>query len=229
MTRQARRASAPSSPPADAPAARDTVHAQVHAAMKRALMRGVFKPGQKITIRGVAAALGTSATPAREAIRRLAGEGALEHLRSGTARLPALDRARLSEITDVRVALESLAARHAALRMSDAEIQALEAIQAELAAARDRKDYTTYLMNNEAFHFGYYRAAAMPNLLRAIESMWLQAGPYLTLLLPAMRGIDLHSAAIEAARRRDADAASAAIAEDIRRAAERLASLLPEG
>jgi len=120
MTRQARRAPAPSTPPADAPAARDTVHAQVHAAMKRALMRGVFKPGQKITIRGVAAALGTSATPAREAIRRLAGEGALEHLRSGTARLPALDRARLSEITDVRVALESLAARHAALRATRA-------------------------------------------------------------------------------------------------------------
>ena len=229
MTRQARRASVPSSPSVDAPAVRDTVHAQVYAAMKHALMRGRFTPGQKITIRGVAAALGTSATPAREAIRRLAGEGALEHLRSGTARLPALDRARLSEITDVRVALESLAARHAALRMSEAEIQALEAIQAELAAARDRKDYTTYLMNNEAFHFGYYRAAAMPNLLRAIESMWLQAGPYLTLLLPAMRGIDLHAAAIEAARRRDADAASAAIAEDIRRAAERLASLLPEG
>ena len=228
MTRQARRAPAPSSPPADAPAARDTVHAQVHAAMKRALMRGVFKPGQKITIRGVAAALGTSATPAREAIRRLAGEGALEHLRSGTARLPELDRARLAEITEVRVALESLAARHAAMRMTDAEIEALEAIQQKLAAARDRKDYATYLANNEAFHFGYYRAAGMPNLMRAIESMWLQAGPYLTLLLPAMRGIDLHSVAIEAARRRDADAASSAIAEDIRRAAKRLASLIPE-
>jgi DNA-binding GntR family transcriptional regulator len=196
--------------------------------MKRALMRGVFKPGQKITIRGVAAALGTSATPAREAIRRLAGEGALEHLRSGTARLPSLTRERLAEITEVRVALESLAARHAALRMSDAEIEALEAIQRTLAAARDRKDYATYLANNEAFHFGYYRTAGMPNLMRAIESMWLQAGPYLTLLLPAMRGIDLHSAAIEAARRRDADAASAAIAEDIRRAAKRLASLIPE-
>ncbi len=228
MTRQARRATVSSPPLAETPAARDTVHAQVYAAMKHALMRGRFKPGQKITIRGVAASLGTSATPAREAIRRLAGEGALEHLRSGTARLPALDRARLSEITEVRVALESLAARHAALRMTPAQVEALEAIQVELAAARDRKDYATYLMKNEAFHFGYYRAADMPNLLRAIESMWLQAGPYLTLLLPAMRGIDLHAAAIEAARKHDAEAAAAAIAEDIRRAAVRLASLIPE-
>jgi DNA-binding GntR family transcriptional regulator len=196
--------------------------------MKQALMRGRFRPGEKITIRAVAAWLGTSATPVREAIRRLAAEGALEHLRSGTARLPALTRARLFEVTEVRVALESLAARHAATRMTPAEIECLEAIQVDLARARERNDYDSYLGSNEAFHFGYYRASQMPNLVRAIESMWLQSGPYLSLLLPGMRGIDLHSTAIDAARRRDADAAAAAIAEDIRRAAARLATLIPE-
>ena len=207
---------------------RDTVHANVYAAMKQALMRGQYKPGQKITIRGVASALGTSATPVREAIRRLAAEGALEHLRSGTARLPALTRERLAEVTEVRVALESLAARHAARRMTEADVAYLEAIQLDLADARDRNDYDTYLAKNEAFHFGYYRCSQMPNLLRAIESMWLQSGPYLSLLLPGMRGIDLHTAAIEAARRHDIEAAAAAIAEDIRRAAVRLASLLAD-
>ena len=229
MTRQARRASAPSSPPADAPAARDTVHAQVHAAMKRALMRGVFKPGQKITIRGVAAALGTSATPAREAIRRLAGEGALEHLRSGTARLPALDRARLAEITEVRVALESLAARHAAMRMTDARDRGARSDPGR--TSQPRATARTMRPTSRTTRRSTSAITARPacrTCMRAIESMWLQAGPYLTLLLPAMRGIDLHAAAIEAARRRDADAASAAIAEDIRRAAKRLASLIPE-
>lgn len=208
--------------------ARDTVHANVYAAMKQALMRGQYTPGQKITIRGVASALGTSATPVREAIRRLAAEGALEHLRSGTARLPALTRERLAELTEVRVALESLATRHAARRMTEADIAHLETLQLDLAEARDRKDYETYLAKNEAFHFGYYRCSQMPNLLRAIESMWLQSGPYLSLLLPGMRGIDLHAAAIEAARRHDVEAAAAAIVEDIRRAAVRLASLLTD-
>lgn len=211
---------------ARAPLARDTVHAHVYAAMKQALMRGRYKPGQKITIRGVAAALGTSATPVREAIRRLAGEGALEHLRSGTARLPALTQVRLAEITEVRVALESLAAHHAALRMTAKQVAELDKIQADLAAARDRKDYERYLAKNEAFHFVYYRASAMPNLVRAIESMWLQSGPYLALLLPAMRGIDLHASAIDAARRHDGEAAARAISEDITRAAQRLGSLL---
>lgn len=206
--------------------ARHTVHAQVYGTMKQALMRGQYKPGQKITIRAVAASLGTSATPVREAIRRLAAEGALEHLRSGTARLPALTRERLSEVTEVRVVLESLAARHAAVRMTQAEIVLLESIQLDLAQARDRMDYETYLALNESFHFAYYRSSQMPNLLRAIESMWLQSGPYLSLLLPGMRGIDLHAAAIDAGRRHDADAAAAAIAEDIRRAATRLATLL---
>lgn len=208
--------------------ARDTVHAHVYAAMKQALMRGQYKPGQKITIRAVAAVLGTSATPVREAIRRLAGEGALEHLRSGTARLPTLTQERLAEITQVRVALESLAARHAALRMTAEQIARLNALQVDLAAARERKDYERYLAKNEAFHFAYYRASAMPNLVRAIESMWLQSGPYLALLLPAMRGIDLHAAAIDAARRHDGEAAARAISEDISRAAQRLGSLLSQ-
>ncbi len=195
--------------------------------MKQALMRGVYVPGQKITIRSVAASLGTSATPVREAIRRLAAEGALEHIR-GRARLPALDRPRLAEITEVRVVLESLAARHAAVKMQSQHITALECIQADLTRARNRKDYEMYLAKNEEFHFSYYRISAMPNLLRAIESMWLQAGPYLKLLLPSMRGIDLHAAAINAGRRHDGEAAAAAIEEDIRRAAMRLATLIPD-
>lgn len=213
--------------PSSSTHARDTVHAHVYAAMKDALVRGRFTPGQKMTIRAVAAELGTSATPVREAIRRLAAEGALEHVRSsGSAQVPALTRDRLFEVTEVRVALESLAARHAAVRMTARQIEQLESIQRRLARARERRDFATYLGLNEAFHFAYYRCSAMPNLLRAIESMWLQSGPYLALLLPGMRGIDLHDAAINAARRQDADAAAAAVAEDIRRAAVRLASLL---
>lgn len=208
---------------------RETVHAYVYAAMKQLLMRGRYEPGEKITIRSVAAELGTSATPAREAIRRLAAEGALEHTpSSGSARLPALTRERLSEITEVRVALESLAARHAALRITPRTLEQLAQIQRRLARARERRDYATYLALNESFHFTYYRASQMPNLVRAIESMWLQSGPYLALLLPGMRGIDLHDAAIEAAKRGDAEGASAAIREDIQRAAVRLATLLPE-
>ena len=52
--------------PLRGPEARKSVHANVYAAMKQALMRGQYKPGQKITIRGVASTLGTSATPVRD-------------------------------------------------------------------------------------------------------------------------------------------------------------------
>lgn len=224
--RRGRRAGSDRARMEEATATRATVHARVYDVMRRALMRGQYTPGQKITIRGIAAALGTSATPVREAIRRLAAEGALEHLRSGTARVPALTSERLTEVTQVRVALESLAARQAAAHMTADDVLQLEAIQRDLAQARDARDYTTYLERNEAFHFTYYRCSRMPNLLRAIESMWLQSGPYLSLLLPAMRGIDLHAAAIEAGRHHDGDAAARAISEDIRRAAVRLSSLL---
>jgi DNA-binding GntR family transcriptional regulator len=56
--------------------------------------------------------------------------------------------------------------------------------------------------------------------------MWLQSGPYLTMLLPKMRGIHFHSLAISAARRRDPEDAARAIEQDIVTAAQYLHSMI---
>lgn len=189
-------------------------------------MQGVYRPGQKVTIRALASALGTSVMPVREALRQLATEGALDILPNRTVQVPVLTKDRLSEITNIRVRLEGLAARHAALRMGEQEIEALEHLQIEMAAARDRRDFRAYMAANELFHFEIYRGAGQPRLLRLIESMWLQCGPFMHVLQPSMRGIDRHTAAIDAIRARDCEAAEKAIIQDIERAARHLEAML---
>lgn len=205
-----------------------TLHNRTYERLREALMTGAYKPGQKITIRAVASAFGTSTTPVREALRRLAAEGALEVLPNRTVRIPPLTAVRLGEITRIRTQLEGLAAHAAASAMSADEIGELERLQRAMAAAADRRDFAAYLALNKDFHFALYRGARMPNLLRLIDSMWLQSGPFLNVLLPSMRGIDRHARAIEAIRRRDPGAARKAIVSDVERAARHLMTMLRE-
>ena len=51
-----------------------TLYEKVYEELRNALMSGRFLPGEPLTIRGVAEALGTSIMPVREALRRLAAE-----------------------------------------------------------------------------------------------------------------------------------------------------------
>lgn len=127
------------------PAPRQTLHAQAYEQIKEALMKGVYRPGQKVTIRALAAAFGTSIMPVREALRRLAAEGALDILPNRTVRVPVLTKERLLEITSIRTRLEGLAAARAAMRMGEGEIQELERLQIEMAAASDRRDFQALL------------------------------------------------------------------------------------
>ncbi len=191
-------------------------------------MKGVYRPGQKVTIRALAAALGTSAMPVREALRQLAAEGALDILPNRTVQVPVLTRERLLEITSIRTRLEGLAATKAAQHMGEEDIQVLEQLQSEMAGASGRRDFQSYMAANESFHFAIYHGAGLPRLARLIESMWLQCGPFMHVLHPSMRGIDRHAKAIEAIRSRNGEAAEMAIVEDIERAARHLEAMLEQ-
>ena len=57
---------------------RQTLSDQVYGDLKELLQAGEMEPGQRFTLRGLAAAIGTSAMPVREAVTRLAAEQALK-------------------------------------------------------------------------------------------------------------------------------------------------------
>src|SRR5215831_16743382 len=108
-----------------------------YTSLKEAIVRGQFSAGQKLTVRAVAQALGVSTTPARDAIMRLIGEGALVNAGPKTVIVPPLTKTALDEVTSIRLVLEGLAARIAAERPPKQIVDQLKALQLQINAALD--------------------------------------------------------------------------------------------
>lgn len=201
-------------------------------AMKDAVIGGGFLPGQKLTVRSVAQALGISTTPARDALNRLIGEGALVNASAKTVVVPLLTREALEEVTAMRLALEGLAAERGAPHITEPQIAELEQLQEKLNTALDGAHYRHVLEFNKHFHFTLYRAAQMPRLVQTIETLWLRVGPSFNHLYPefanSRRGVANHMAAIQGLRSKDAAAVRAAMESDIHDGFDRLVRCIHE-
>jgi DNA-binding GntR family transcriptional regulator len=208
-------------PPTLVPLRRDsTLQAQAYAQLREALMNGRFLPGQAITVRAAAAALGTSPMPVRGALQLLEAEGALvARDQRRTLMIPSLSRAELAELRDIRVLLEGHAAARAAEHVTPTELKQAGAHLAAMRRAASAGDVGGYTLANWSFHSTIYRASRMKRLLAAVESLWLRIGPYVARMLPTraslMRSLPNHERALAALRRRDRAAARRAIVADI--------------
>jgi DNA-binding GntR family transcriptional regulator len=204
----------------------ETLTERAFVQLREALMSGAFSPGQRITIRTIAAALGISPTPAREALGRLVAERALEFGPNRTVYVPKLTPEKVREIYKVRLALEVMAAEAAMPAFDREKCADLERQQIKIGAAMDRKDYKSVLIENEKFHFSIYRASGLPIVCTMIESLWLQIGPSLNLLYPEFdhtrQGVNAHRAMIRGLKQKDVAAVTAAVAQDLQGGEQRL-------
>ena len=106
----------------------------VYGELKRRILSLELKPGERIYEPAMATALQVSRTPLREAIRRLIAESLLEQQPTGGVLVPILDEGVISELYDVRAAMESLMAREACSKATPADIANLEGIVERNAA-----------------------------------------------------------------------------------------------
>jgi len=183
-------------------------------------MTGGLRPGERLTVRELAARLGTSSTPAREAILRLTTERALRSERGGTVRVPLPTCKEFLAIRDLRVLLEGHAGATAARLAPPKTVERLETLHAKRCTARSNGDFRQSLRYNQMFHTVLCEAADNPELLRIVEGLWVQAGPLLNFLIEHDPGVPepsvhQHVAIIEGMRARDSEAVRLAIAADI--------------
>ena len=160
--------------PIDLPSIPDVIYRQ----LRRDLGRGVYRPGP-IRIRPLAERFGVSATPVREALRRLEAEG-LVTLRKNQIVVNALSEAELREIFAIRAELETFALRSGAeaIRTDEALLAELESLVETMDTQGDPEGWRTA---NESFHMKIYHAAGMPRLSTMIDSLWIAVEPYLRL------------------------------------------------
>ena len=99
---------------------------QVYDRLRAAILSGELAAGAPIIEAEIAATLGASRTPIREAMRRLETEGMLEPRGARGSVVRELKRDEVECIFEIREALEALAARRAARRMSEQDAAGLE-------------------------------------------------------------------------------------------------------
>lgn len=197
---------------------RETAHERVYRELRTAIVTGRFVPGRPVTLRGVAAELGVSPMPVRDALRQLVAERALIMFDNRRVAVPSMSSARFAELCLARTLLEPQLATLALPRMGKADLDAMIAIDAEIDRALARGDTEGYVRRNYAFHFRLYQAAGSTVLLPMVESLWLQVGPFLRMVVGRLgtgHVVDHHQAAIRAIRTRDEVALREAIRGDV--------------
>lgn len=201
---------------------KDSLGHTIYGRVCQDLICGKLRPNQKITIRGLADALGTSSTPVRDAVQRLLQDNALEQRSVRDVRVPVVTMPQYLEIAVVRAELEGLAAAKAAEVAHGKDVARLQRIIArnEEAIAAERWPLATEM--NQKFHFALAEIADMPILLDVLNRLWLRMGPLIAGYYASAQEdmVQQHHAIVAACQNRDAVSARAAMCADIEGAKE---------
>lgn len=162
-------------------------HDRVFRHLRGRIMHGDLPPGHALTLRGIGKEYGVSMTPAREAVRRLAAEGALTLSTSGRISTPELSNDRIEELAALRALLEVELASRALPRAHMALIDRMQTINGAIAEAVQQRDAVSYIRTNLEFHRTLYLRAQAPAMLAMAETVWLQMGPTMCALYGRLR------------------------------------------
>lgn len=165
-------------------AQRMSLTTQVEVNLKSALIIGALKPGARLVTRDLAEQLGTSITPVREALLRLASAGALHVTPAQAFLVPQVSLQHCNEINEIRKKLESMAASAAAASMTGEKLQELRRNVEAFHEAKAQGDMERALQSNCRFRFRLYGYAEMPTLTALIEQLWVRIGPCFNYLHP---------------------------------------------
>jgi DNA-binding GntR family transcriptional regulator len=197
---------------------------QVKELILERILDGTYEPGERLVETRIAAELGTSQAPVREALRDLEILRFVESEPFRGSRVRELSEEELSEIYPVRAAIEEVAAREAATRL-DGDVDALEAELEAMHQAADENDLHAQVEHDVSFHRLIVEASGNAILLET----WLSLGIGPRTIVTALRtGLDGHEIAerhrpvLEALRAGDPEAAGAALRRHVEQYGELL-------
>jgi DNA-binding GntR family transcriptional regulator len=201
---------------------------QVKDRLLEAILDGRYPPGARIVETRVARELGTSQAPVREALRDLEALGLVETtaFRGARVRHPSADE--LLEAFVVRSQLETLAARLAVPRMTDADLDQLAGYLGEMRRAARIGDLHAEAVADAAFHGRVVEVSGNAMLRRVWQRLEPLSRTYITLVAPGADRhaiADMHQPILDALRGRDAGRAAQALDHHYTAAGAMLANL----
>lgn len=191
---------------------------QVKEFIIEAILSGEFEPGSRIVESSLARRLGVSQAPVREAMRELTATGFLEAEPYKGTSVCEFSLQDLQEVYAVRSALEQVAARLAAPRLTDANIKTLESILDDMIEAGRRHDLKQMTRADNKFHETLVQISGNKMLRRTFQLLLLS---YWTTITVRLSKLDLeklaarHKELLEALKSRDPERAGLAMQRHI--------------
>ncbi len=134
------------------------------------IISGGLTPDAPLRQDHVAREFKSSHVPVREAFRQLEAQHLVVSVPRRGVRVAPLDSNSVREIAEMRAALEVVALRHAAQRMTPADLAKIELALIEADNAETLSEFET---TNRAFHRALVTPCAMPRLLASLDGLQL--------------------------------------------------------
>jgi DNA-binding GntR family transcriptional regulator len=191
--------------------------------LREAIVRGILRAAQPLKADDIAAQLGVSHIPVREALRQLEGEGLVTIYPNRGAIVSSLSERDIEEIYGIRATLETAALRHSLEKLSPATLRRAEAILDEYEAETDTRIWGDLDLE---FHATLYALDDRPRLLGIINTLRNQVDRYFQIFPLAVKqrgGFQRdHRAILAACQAGNVEAAVAALETHLKRAANTL-------
>lgn len=179
--------------------------------IRDSILKGTLKAGERVSEPDLAERYGISRTPIREAFRQLESEGYLTVVPRKGAVVTALSERDVEEFYSIKSILEGYAARLAAEKLTDRDIERLETINERLAKLALAGDVKTFFRVHNEFHEQFIRASGNEKLLELIQQLLKKFDRLriASLSLPGRMEISVqeHVKIIDAFKLRDGDTA----------------------
>ena len=198
--------------------------------LRAAILRGLLPAGQPLRQEELAAQLGVSRLPVREALFKLQAEGLVTLHRNRGAVVAEMSAAEAQELCEIRCALEPLALRLAFPRLTEADLSTAEKT---LALTDTQPNVADWGEANWEFHRTLYQPSGRTRLLDLLGTLHLNVDRYLRFELSALsykeRSQSEHRAILDACRQREMDEAVRLLEDHIRVAGDQLVEHLGGG
>ncbi|WP_234188203.1 GntR family transcriptional regulator [Shinella sp. NM-101] len=192
-----------SSPPSSPVTAEEEAHRHI----QQALRLGRYKPGERLIAEDIAAEIGTSRMPVREAFRRLAADGLVVLRPNRGCIVAGLTLDELYEVFEIRSVLEGLAVRLAIHRIDEEVLDELERLLERMERA-GQSGSSDWVVRHQEFHGRIYALSGRPKLIRQIAALHVVIEPYMRIWFDyvdkPLSSREEHAALIAALRSGDA-------------------------
>ncbi|MEU1278368.1 GntR family transcriptional regulator [Streptomyces sp. NPDC005805] len=151
--------------------AQERLRDQVGHALRAALIAGELRPGQVYSAPGLAADLGVSATPVREAMLDLAREGLVEPVRNKGFRITEVSERDLDQYTELRALIEVPTVGRVTRTATAGELEALRPLAEQIVTSAREHDLIGYLEADRRFHLGLLGLAGNDRLVETVGDL----------------------------------------------------------